>query len=229
MSLEAIAFSRFRWHNVPPEVGDVERILTFTGLSAYDPDRGIVRPVSAFPNIQLPYEPLQVGAYGDTELTGQHYWDAIIEVAPARTMLMHAERVMREIDTSEVVQTQLARMTRAIKTKDTTADSVRSVANLTQPTPIPVLQVSSSMVNDDIIQIGDGDTHAAPLRDMHDVTLSRFCQLLGVHYGDTIKKERLVVDETETARDAVELIRQHEIDQRRKLAAWTGWELEVLI
>lgn len=229
MSLEAIAFSRFRWHNVPPEVGDVERILTFTGLSAYDPDRGIVRPVSAFPNIQLPYEPLQVGAYGDTELTGRHYWDAIIEVAPARMMLMHAMRVMHEIDTSEIVQTQLARMTRAVKTKDTTADSVKSIANLSQNTPIPVLQVSSSMVNDDIIQIGDGDTHAAPLRDMHDVALSRFCQLLGVHYGDTIKKERLVVDETETARDAVDLIRQHEIDQRRKLAAWTGWELEVLI
>lgn len=229
MSLEAIAFSRFRWHDVPPEVGDVERILTFTGLSAYDPERGILRPVSAFPNIQLPYEPLQVGAYGDTELTGQHYWDAIIEVAPARMMLAHANRVMREIDASEVVQTQLARVTRVIKSKDTTAESVRAVANLVHSTAIPVLEVSSGMVNDDIQQIGDGDTHATPLRDMHDVTLSRFCQLLGVHYGDTIKKERLVADEAETAHNAVELIREHEINQRRKLADWTGWGLEVLI
>lgn len=229
MSYEAIAFNRFRWHNVPPEVGDVERILTFTGLAVYDTERKIVRPVTAFPNIQLPYEPIQVGAYGDTALTGEHYWDALIEVAPARTMLMHLQQVMREIDTSEVVQTQLARQTRAIKSKDKTADTVKELASMSYTTPIPVLEVSSALGAEDIIPIGDGDTHATPLRNMHDVAMSRFCQMLGVHHGDTIKPERLVADEVETAHCAVDLIRANEIAQRQKLADWAGWELEVLI
>ena len=229
MVYDALAYRRFTWHNVPDEVGDVERILTWTGYAVADPDTGMLRPAHVTPDISLPYRPIEVVAMDADELSGRTDWSNLIEVAPARRMLLDLERVMRQLDQSQLAQTILGRQTRYLRSDNANADEVRRLVTGLTTDIIPVIETTKALTVDDILPVGDGDTHAESTRAMHDVAMSRFCQALGVHYGDTIKRERLITDEVETAKDAVDLIRAREIDARRKLEDLTGWGLEVLI
>lgn len=229
MVYDALAYRRFLWHDVPDEVGDVERILTWTGYAVADPDTGVLRPAYVTPDISLPYRPIEVVSMDAEELSGRTDWSALIEVAPARCMLLDLERLMRQLDQSQLAQTILGRQTRYLRSDNANADEVRKLVTGLTADIIPVIETTKALTVDDILPVGDGDTHAESIRAMHDVAMSRFCQALGVHYGDTIKRERLITDEVETAKDAVELIRAREIDERSKLADAMGWTLEVLI
>lgn len=229
MVYDALAYRRFLWRGVPDEVGDVERILTWTGYAVADPDTGVLRPAYATPDISMPYGPIEVVAMDSEALSGSTYWSNLFEVAPARRMLLDLERLTGQLDQSQLIQTVLGRQTRYLRTDNANADAVRRLVTGLTADAIPVIETTKALTSEDILPVGDGDTHAESIRAMHDVAMSRFCQALGVHYGDTIKRERLVTDEVETASDAVELIRAREISERSKLAGVMGWTLEVLI
>lgn len=236
MYFDALAYRRFRWHGVPPEVGDVERILTYTGNSLPvkhgDGDRSAdaVLPFIAPLELLEPFVPVDVCPIGGRpEDSGKYPWERLITVAPARMILITLLSTMRELDDAQGKAALLAKMRRALKTTDKTAADVSQLVNGIYAGAMPIFEVASDFSTDDVVTVGDGETHAQSLNDLHIVALARACQALGVRVDAVIKKERVVTDEVGVTNDAVDIIRENEIAQRRKLAEWTGWELEVLI
>lgn len=236
MNYDALAYRRFRWSGVPEQIGDVERILTWwTGTSVLVEDANVegglrLCPVMTRLTMQEPFRPVYLAPDGGpVDASGLYHWDAIIDVAPARQIIAHLQAVEMEIDRSEVAQSVLARMRLMLRTRRKNAADVESLKNGIYAGCIPTLEVSSELSPDDLSPIGDGETHAASLNDMHTVALARACQQLGVYYDPVVKRERVVTGELGSSLDAVDVIRQNEIDQRRKLADWTGWGLEVRI
>lgn len=223
---EEIAFRRFLWE-APAEAGDIERILCKTGLSVYSKTKGKVKSASGtLTNVDGKNS---LTTTGKPDLSGRYYATEVISVAPAELYLIRFNEVSDMVDKGIPVQTFLARISRVIKTRDSQAESVYTLINALTSYIMPVLPVSDAFDPSDIIQVGDGDTHASSLREAYDVAASIFCQSLGMHYGDTIKAERLITAEAETAANAVDLIRANEISQREKLAREMGWKVRVLI
>lgn len=214
---EQIAYRRFVW-DAPKTAGDIERCLTHTGIGVPFPSLGKVLPASGVISTE-PWKPSVLTPYGRKEL--KLYTDEFAEVAPARLLLSDVAAVLGEVDKSLLTQTILARVNKAIKTQSVT--DTTNIINQIMGGTIPIIPLSSALDPTDIIALGDGETHATSLRDAVNVCLSIFSQALGVHYGDTYKKERVVVDEVESCYDAVEIIRKAELREREKIASIMGW------
>ena len=85
-----------------------------------------------------------------------------------------------------------------------------------------MLEVGSSLSADDIVSVGDGDIKSQSIREAWTTALSIYAQQLGVDCVDTMKKERLVVDEANATGDITALIRANEIETRQRVADWLG-------
>lgn len=229
-TFEALAYGRFRWHGVPDQIGDVERILTWWDGHAVLTDDRKLYPVQAKTNILEPWRPMQLAPIGDKNPkdTALYPWSRLISVAPARRLIATLQATLAALDESQVKLAILARMTRAYKTSAKSAGDVGQLVDAVYPGAMPVLTVDRTFTPDDIITIGDGDTHAQGISEMHQVALARCCQALGIHAEAVIKAERLITDEADATRDLVDIVREREIAEREKLAGWTGWKLEVI-
>lgn len=234
MIYDALAYRRFRWPDVPDEVGDVERILTWSGgTSLLVKDYGDnvkLLPCIVREQTREPFRPLYINPIGgDPYDMGLYPWSRLITVAPAREIITTLQLTMGELDKTQVAHATLARITRVLRVKDKTRADVMELVQGTYEGLVPVLSSSDALTVDDLITVGDGDTHAPSINDMQTVALARACQALGVHMDAIVKKERAIVDETAATQDLVDVIRANEIAERQKLADWAGWSLEVLI
>ena len=229
-NFDALAYARFRWHGVPDQIGDVERILTWwDGHAVLTDDRRLL-PVQAQTDVLEPWRPLKLYPIGGSPSDSALYpWSRLISVAPARRLITTLQQTLAALDESQVKLAILARMTRAYKTSSKSAGDVGQLVDAVYPGAMPVLTVDRTFSPDDIITIGDGDTHAQGVSEMHQVALARCCQALGIHAEAVINAERLITDEADATRDLVDVVREQEIAEREKLASWTGWRLEVLI
>ena len=237
MNYDALAYRRFRWTGVPDEVGDVERILTWwDGQSMLVDDDTIeggkrLCPVllTAIDRLE-PFRPIFLSPDGaPVEATGLYPWSRLISVAPARKIITQLRRTERELDVSETSQAALARMRLAIKTNRRNSSDVTAIASASYAGYVPTLEVSEHLDESDLLQIGDGETHATSISDMHTVALARACQQLGVRYDAVVKRERLVTGELDNSADVVDIIRANEYNERLRLAEWTGWGFEEVI
>lgn len=222
---EALAYGRFTW-SVPDDfVGDVERILTwYDGVSTVTDD-GQVLPVKVPLDLQVPYKAPYLAPVGGKRIdSGRYPWSRIIQVAPARAIIATLRETCNELDDTQVKLTKLAKITRVVKTKDATKGDVLELVNGVYEGAMPSLTVDGTLAQDDVMNIGDGETHATSVNDMFVTALSRACIALGVHMDAIIKGERVIVDEANRTRDLVEIVRQREIDERNKLADFLGWE-----
>lgn len=232
MTLDALAYNRFIW-DAPPEKGDIERILgrSPTGVSVvYQDEVGDwwVRPVDINLDALEPWsEWIEVTCEDGT--TVRTTWDRIITVAPARIILATLRATLAELDRTQLKSAILSGITRLFKTRDDNRGDVQELISGTFRSLIPLIKVESEFDVADVIQIGDGDTHAQELNDLAQVAISRAAQQLGVDMDVVIKRERVVSDEVGATSDVVGLVRQNEIGQRRKIAELTGWGLKVLI
>lgn len=221
---EALAYGRFTWDVPDDYVGDVERTLTwFNGVSTVTDDRRIL-PVNMQVDLTVPYKAPYIAPVGGRRIdAGRYPWQRIIQVAPARQIIQVLRDTCAELDDTQVKLTRLAKITRAYRSKDTTKGDVAALVNGTYEGAMPAISVDAALSRDDIIDIGDGDTHAGGVNDMFIAALSRACVQLGVHLDAVIKGERVIVDEANRTEDLVELVRAREIEQRYKLADFLGW------
>lgn len=227
---EALAYRRFNWPDAPDDVGDVERILTYTGYSIPlrdDEGNMYVRPIAPVSDEQI-YGPITVTPIG-TDRTVEVWPNEIIRVAPAREILKILNTTLWRLDQTQINNAYTAGVTRAVRTRDENKGDAAEFANGFLTRPIPIIKTSAALSPDDIITVGDGQTHAAEVNDLTQVALSRAAQALGVHMDVVIKRERVVSDEIGATRDIVDVVREHEINERLRLASILGWELEVKI
>ena len=228
---DALAYRRFRWKGVPDEIGDVERILTWWDGHSVLTDDGKLLPVQAATGMLEPFKGMELAPIGsdNPEDSALYPWSRLICVAPARKIITVLKNTMEQLDDAQIKLSMLAKITRAVQQADETSGDVSQIVNGIYEGAMPAITVSAKFTGEKVIQIGDGETHAQGVSDMHLVALSRACQALGIRMDAVIKRERVVTNETETTRDLVDIIRENEINERQRLAAWTGWELEVLI
>lgn len=226
MRFESIAYRRAVWDGVPAsECWDVEQTLGLTGAAIWHAETRKLVPVLAVDTtIVSPWKVPQL-----TDADGTPYdpsVDVLIRVAAATPLLWQLDRILTELDATEIVNVKNARVTLFAKGLETNAGAIKEfIRSIDKGTPIPILKASGDMDVSSIIRVGDGSTHSDELQRAYATAAAHFCQQLGVHYNDTQKAERLVVDEVEGAFDAVEVIKQNEIQQRRLLADVTGWQL----
>jgi hypothetical protein len=222
---EALAYGRFTWKVPDDFVGDVERILTwYDGVSTITDD-GRVLPVKVPLDLQEPFKAPYLAPVGGKRIdSGRYPWSRIIQVAPARSIIDTLRETCNELDDTQVKLTKLAKITRAYKSKDPTKGDALELVNGTYEGAMPAITVDGTMSQDDIINIGDGETHATSVNDMFITALSRACIALGVHMDAVIKGERVIVDEANRTLDLVEIVRWREISERYKLADFLGWE-----
>ena len=221
---EALAYGRFTWDVPEGFAGDVERILTwFNGVSTVTDDRRVL-PVKAPLDMCEPFKAPYIYPVGGKKLdAGRYPWSRIIQVAPARQIIDVLRATCEELDDTQIKLSILEKITRAYRTKDATKGDVEDLVNGTYTGAMPAITVDGSLSRDDIIDIGDGDTHAQGVNDMFITALSRACVQLGVQMDAVIKGERVIVDEANRTRDLVELVRAREISERNKLADYLGW------
>lgn len=225
---EALAYGRFTWSGVPDEVGDVERIMTwYDGVSVVTDD-GRLLPVKVPLDMCEPWRAPYIKPTGGTRADGGRYpWSRLITVAPARKIITTLRDTLAELDDTQIKLTALAKITRAVKTKDATKGDVKEIVDGTYAGIVPVMTVDGSFDRDDIIDVGDGETHAQGVNDMQIVALARACTALGVSLDAVIKAERVITDEAQRTAQLVDLVRANEIRQRLKLASWTGWTFTI--
>lgn len=225
--IEALCFRRFEWPDTPPHVGDIERILTLTGVSApvtVDGQRTI-RPVYTPICTQNPYKPVTV-TIDDKSYT--LLWSDLIQVAPAKLYYMELKSTIAQLSCTLQSNIVSSRTTKYIKSVDPTKPEIQAIST-GQTKAIPILPVSSSLNSDDILTVGDGDIRAQGIREAWNVALGMYSQLMGVHTTDTVKKERLITDEAETMYNPTDLCRENEIRQRQKVAEWLGIQFKTNI
>lgn len=223
---DALAYGRFRWHT-GDDVIDVERVLcNRVGVSVWDEESRTLHNVVVATDVADPEKPVRVSVRGKYR---SYAWGSLIKVAPAKAICGALDDLCALLDQTQATNAVLARLQRAIKTTDTNAEYVKQLVNMSYTGFVPVIDIGSELSSDDIITLGDGDTHAQSIRELYDVAVGRAAQLLGVHYGDTVKAERLITDEAEKASSLVSINHAREIAEREKLAAWTGWTFEEVI
>lgn len=229
MRFEAIAYDRAVWEDVPVnECWDVEQTLCLTGCAVWHADTRKLVPVYASDvTIVAPWRTPEL-----TDADGvpyNPYVDTLIRVTAATPELWKLDNILEELDSTLAVNVKNARVTLFAKGLESNSGAIEEfIRSVNKRTPIPILKASSDMDVADIVRVGDGSTHADELQRAYATAAAHFCQLCGVHYNDTEKAERLVVDEVEGAFDAVEIVKQNEITQRLKLAELTGWKLAKL-
>lgn len=227
--IDALFYNRFEWIGDTKGIGDIERLLTWTGVSVpvVVDGRPTIRPVYASldylsPDKTVKLTPLGVSKAQEFEI------QELFQVAPANKLRLRLENTYEEL--SKTLQQNIisSRITKYIKTADASRPNIQAIST-GQYGAIPVLEVGSSLSSDDIVTVGDGDIRAQNIREAWNTALTITAQELGVHSVDTIKKERLVADEAEATSDITEIVRLHEISVRQRVAEWLGLKLKVLI
>lgn len=232
---EALAYGRFEWTGVPGAVGDVERILTWTGTSVVlereDADTPrVVLPCYVPLEVLEPFKPVLLNPLGGLPSDEKLYpWERIISVAPARTLIYRLTQTMNQIDEAQEKAAIFSKMRKAVRTTDKTSADAMEIVNGAYSGALPYFQASGALSDADIVTISDGETHAQSLNDLHTVAIARLCQELGVRMDAIIKRERVITDEVGISNDAVDIIREREIKMREKVAAWTGWRFDCKI
>ena len=227
--IDALFYSRFEWIGDTRGIGDVERLLTWSGKSVpvVVGGRNTIRPVNIDCDYLIPTDKvflLPMGLAKPQEFELQE----IFQVAPARSL--HTQLAQTHAELMKTLNQNIisSRTTKYIKTADASRPSILEIST-GQCSAIPVLEVGSALSSDDIVTVGDGDIKAQNIREAWNTALTMAAQALGVHSVDTIKKERLVADEAEATADITEIVRLHEISVRQRVAEWLGLKLKVLI
>lgn len=223
---DALAYGRYVWDTGNDQI-DVERILTNNlGVSVWDAKTRTLHNVIVPTDVEDPEKPVRVSVKSRYRL---YKWTSLITVAPAKKICTALDALCSVLDQAQLTNGVLARLQRVIRTTDANAEYVKQIVNMCYEGFVPVMDIGSDLNQDDIITLGDGDTHAQSIRELYDVAVGRAAQLLGVHYGDTVKAERLITDEAEKAASLVNIAHAREVAQRDKLAAWTGWTYREVI
>lgn len=227
--IDALLYNRFRWIGDTSEIGDIERILTWTGVTAPVTINGVrtLRPLALTTKYSLPYQPVRACPF-DTNETLDYPWGSLFMVAPARRFQQELEALLSSLNVTLNTNVVTSRTTKYIKTADATQPAIQAIAT-GQNAGIPILEVGSSLSADDIISVGDGDIKAQSIRDAWNVTLSTYAQMLGVHTNDVVKKERALVDELESVSKITEIVRANEIEVRTRVAEWLGLEFRPVL
>lgn len=225
--IEALLYRRFRWVGDTSAIGDIERILTWTGVSVPVVVNGnrTIRPVYNSLKFALPYEKLNLNP---TDTSKEYDWSEVYSVAPAHQFQVELDGLQTELLKTLNMNIISSRMTKYIRTADASQPAIQSIAS-GQAGALPVLEVGSSLTADDIVLVGDGDIKSQSIREAWTTSLSIYAQQLGVDCVDTMKKERLVVDEANATGDITALIRAHEIETRQRVAEWLGLDFVTLI
>ena len=227
--IDALFYNRFEWIGDTRGIGDIERLLTWSGktVPVVVGGRNTIRPVNADFDYLIPTDKvflLPMGLAKPQEFELQE----VFQVAPARALHMQLAAEHTELVKTLNQNIISSRTTKYIKTADASRPSILEIST-GQCSAIPVLEVGSALSSDDIVTVGDGDIKAQNIREAWNTALTMAAQALGVHSVDTIKKERLVADEAEATSDITEIVRLHEISVRQRVAEWLGLKLKVLI
>lgn len=227
--IDALFYNRFEWIGDTRGIGDVERLLTWSGKSApvVVGGRNAIRPVNIDCDYLIPTDKVFLLPMGLAKPQEFELQD-IFQVAPARSLHVQLAQTHTELVKTLNQNIVSSRTTKYIKTADASRPSILEIST-GQCSAIPVLEVGSALSSDDIVTVGDGDIKAQNIREAWNTALTMAAQALGVHSVDTIKKERLVADEAEATADITEIVRLHEISVRQRVADWLGLKLKVLI
>mgnify|MGYP001079919479 CR=1 FL=1 len=227
--IEALFYNRFEWIGDTKGIGDIERLLTWTGVSVpvVVDGRPTIRPVYTQIDYLTPDKTVALAPMGLSKAQ-EFELQELFQVAPARSLHMQLSGTYGELVKTLNQNIISSRTTKYIKTADASRPSIMEIST-GQCNAIPVLEVGSALSSDDIVTVGDGDIKAQNIREAWNTALTMAAQALGVHSVDTIKKERLVADEAEATSDITEIIRLHEISVRQRVAEWLGLKLKVLI
>lgn len=218
--IDGLLYRRFRWEGKTRAIGDIERILTWTGVSVPVVINGnrTIRPVYNTIKFALPYEKLCLSPTDDQK---EYDWSDVYSVAPAHRFELELDDLHTELLKTLNMNVISSRMTKYIRTADANNPTIQSISS-GQGGALPVLEVGSSLSADDIVSVGDGDIKSQSIREAWTTALSIYAQQLGVDCVDTMKKERLVVDEANATGDITALIRANEIETRQRVAEWLG-------
>lgn len=224
--IEGLLYHRFRWKGDTSNIGDIERILTWTGVSVPVVINGsrTIRPVYSTIKFALPYEKL---VFAPTDTEKEYNWSEVYSVAPAHRFELELDDLHAELLRTLNMNIISSRMTKYIRTADANNPTIQSISS-GQGAALPVLEVGSSLSADDIVSVGDGEIKSQTIREAWTTALSIYAQQLGVDCVDTMKKERLVVDEANATADITALIRAHEIETRQRVAEWLGLDFVVV-
>ena len=227
--IDALFYNRFEWIGDTKGLGDIERLLTWTGVSVplVVDGRPTIRPVYVDLDYRTPDQTVALTPMGMAK-TQEFEIQEVFQVAPANKLHLRLVSTHEELTKTLYQNIISSRITKYIKTGDASRPSIQAIST-GQFGAIPVLEVGSSLSSDDIVTVGDGDIKAQNIREAWNTALSMTAQALGVHSVDTIKKERLVADEAEATADITEIVRLHEISVRQRVAEWLGLKLKVLI
>lgn len=227
--IDALFYNRFEWIGDTSGIGDIERLLTWTGLSVpvVVDGRPTIRPVATNMDYLTPTEKVSLTPIGLAN-SQEFELQEVFQVAPARSLRMQLAQTHTELVKTLNQNIVSSRTTKYIKTADASRPCILEIST-GQCNAIPVLEVGSALSSDDIVTVGDGDIKAQNVREAWNTALTMAAQALGVHSVDTIKKERLVADEAESTSDITEIVRLHEISVRQRVAEWIGLKLKVLI
>ena len=227
--IDALFYNRFEWVGGTAGIGDIERLLTWTGVSVpvVVAGRPTIRPVYTNMDYLIPTEKVSLTPMGLAN-SQEFELQEVFQVAPARSLHMQLVQTRAELVKTLNQNIVSSRTTKYIKTPDASRPAILEIST-GQCNAIPVLEVGSALSSDDIVTVGDGDIKAQCVREAWNTALTMAAQALGVHSVDTIKKERLVADEAEATSDITTIVRQHEISVRQRVAEWLGLRLKVLI
>lgn len=218
--IEGLLYRRFRWEGDTNPIGDIERILTWTGVSVPVVINGnrTIRPVHSNIKFASPYEKLTLTP---TDTAREYAWNEIFSVAPAHQFQIELDALQDELLKTLNLNIVSSRMTKYIRTADASRPTIQAIST-GQAGALPVIEVGSSLAADDIVSVGDGEIKSQSVRETWTTALSIYAQQLGVECVDTMKKERLIVDEASATSAITALIRANEIETRQRVAAWLG-------
>lgn len=229
--IEGLLYRRFRWEGDTNTIGDIERILTWTGVSVPVVINGnrTIRPVYSNIKFAAPHEKLTLTPIDTPIDTPREYaWNEVFSVAPAHRFQIELDALQDELLKTLDMNIVSSRMTKYIRTADANNPTIQAISS-GQGGALPVLEVGSSLSADDVVAVGDGDIKSQSIREAWTTALSIYAQQLGVDCIDTMKKERLIVDEASATSAITALIRANEIETRQRVAAWLGLDFVSMI
>lgn len=186
--IDALFYNRFEWIGDTRGIGDVERLLTWSGKSVpvVVGGRNTIRPVNIDCDYLIPTDkvfllPMGIAKPQEFEL------QEIFQVAPARSF--HTQLAQTHAELMKTLNQNIisSRTTKYIKTADASRPSILEIST-GQCSAIPVIEVGSALSSDDIVTVGDGDIRAQNVREAWNTALTMAAQALGVHSVDTIKR-----------------------------------------
>lgn len=212
----ALAVGRAVW-----ELPGIEEVLCTTGLSAIVNDRLV--PIICPQFYSQPWlESYTANVYNtnNTTDTVDLMRDEIFSVAPALEITAQLEALEAQLDDNQITAARASKLTKQLPIDET--ESAEDLLNIFAgaASAYGVAAVKRVSTSDDrrIESISDGELHAGSIWDMHQTALSRACQMLGIDAAATTKKEELREAEVDLLSTPTACIREHEINERQRLA-----------